>query len=201
MWHVDVTVLKLLDGTKAYLHGIIDNYARKILAWTVAERLETTATCQLLLAAGKDMVFAGLPRLFADSGIENINAAVDATLFGACLERVLAQVDVAYSNSMIEAFWRSLKHQWLYLNALDSIERLRSLVKFHVEEHDTQMPHSAFAGQTPDEMYFGTAVDLPTQLAAARSKARAKRLAANRAMTCDRCSAQQASPPAPPIPP
>jgi hypothetical protein len=110
------------------------------------ERLEPTATCQLLLAAGKHMVFAGRPLLFADSGIENINSAVDATLLSACLERVLAQVDVAYSNSMIEAFWRSLKHQWLYLNSLDSIERLRSLVKFFVEEHNTQMPHSAFAG-------------------------------------------------------
>jgi transposase InsO family protein len=158
VWHIDVTILKLLDGTKAYLHAIIDNYSRKILAWTVAERLDPTATCQLLLAAGKHMVFAGLPLLFADSGIENINSAVDATLLSACLERVLAQVDVAYSNSMIEAFWRSLKHQWLYLNSLDSIERLRALVKFFVEEHNTQMPHSAFAGQTPDEMYFGTAV-------------------------------------------
>jgi transposase InsO family protein len=157
IWHVDVTVLKLIDGTKTYLHAIIDNYSRKILAWTVAERLEPTATCQLLLAAGKHMVFAGLPLLFADSGIENINSAVDDTLFSACLERVLAQVDVAYSNSMIEAFWRSLKHQWLYLNSLDSIERLRVLMALFVEEHNTQMPHWAFAGQTPDEMYFGTA--------------------------------------------
>ncbi|MGD0838661.1 MAG: integrase core domain-containing protein [Polyangia bacterium] len=177
-----MSVLKLLDGTKANVLAIIDNYSRKILAWTVAERLDPTATCQLLLAAGKHMVFAGLPRLFADSGIENINGAVDDTLFSACLERVLAQVEVAYSNSMIEAFWRSLKHQWLYLNALDSIERLRSLVKFFVEEYNTRMPHSAFAGQTPDEMYFGTGVDLPAQLAAARSKARGERLAANRAM-------------------
>jgi transposase InsO family protein len=113
IWHIDVSVLKLLDGTKAYLHAIIDNYSRKILAWTVAERLDPTATCQLLLAAGKHMVFAGLPLFYADSGIENIHSAVDATLLIACLERVLAQVDVAYSNSMIEAFWRSLKHQWL----------------------------------------------------------------------------------------
>ena len=101
---------------------------------------------------------------------------------------------------MIEAFWRSLKHQWLYLNSLDSIERLRSLVKFFVEEHNTQMPHSAFAGQTPDEMYFGTAVNMPAQLAA-RSEARAERLAANRAMTCSGCNGQQASLPASPIPP
>jgi transposase InsO family protein len=147
------------------------------------------------------MVFAGRPLLFADSGIENINSAVDDTLFSACLERVLAQVDVAYSNSMIEAFWRSLKHQWLYLNSLDSIERLRVLVAFFIEQHNTQMPHSAFAGQTPDEMYFGTAVDLPAQLAAARNKAWAERLAANRAMTCDQCSGQPATFPASQIPP
>jgi transposase InsO family protein len=183
------------------MHAIIDNYSRKILAWAVAERLEPTATCQLLLAAGKHMVFAGRPLLFADSGIENINSEVDDTLLSACLERVLAQVDVAYSNSMIEAFWRSMKHQWLYLNSIDSIERLRVLVAFFIEEHNTQMPHSAFCGQTPDEMYLGTAVDLPAQLAAARSKARAERLAANRAMTCDRCIGQQAIPPTLPNPP
>ena len=149
----------------------------------------------------KHMVFAGRPLLYADSGIENINTAVDATLFSACLERVLAQVDVAYSNSMIEAFWRSLKHQWLYLNSLDSIERLRNLVEFFIDQHNTQMPHSAFAGQTPDEMYFGTAVDLPAQLAAARNKTRSERLAANRAMTCSECNGQHASLPEPPIPP
>jgi len=63
----------------------------------------------------------------SDSGIENLNGAVDDTLFSACLERVLAQVDVTFSSSMIEAFWRSLKPQWLYLNSLHSIARLRAL--------------------------------------------------------------------------
>jgi transposase InsO family protein len=200
-WHVDVTVLKLLDGTRAYLHAIIDNYSRKILAWTVAARLEPTTTCQLLLAAGRHLVFAGRPLLYADSGVENVNGAVDTTLLSACLDRVLAQIDVAFSNSMIEAFWRSLKHQWLYLNSLDSIERLRALVEFYVEQHNTQMPHAAFHGQTPDEMYFGTAANLPAELATAREQARAARLAANRAMSCDHCPGQQASLPVVEIPP
>jgi hypothetical protein len=86
-------------------------------------------------------------------------------------------------------------------SALDSIDRLRVLVEFFVEKHNTQMPHAAFQGQTPDEMYFGTAVDLPAQLAMARSKTRAERLAANRVMTCDQCSGQQAGLPASPISP
>ncbi len=53
---------------------------------------------------------------------------------------------------MIEAFWRSLKHQWLYLNPLDLVEHGRTLVAFYVEQHNTQMPHAAFSGQTPDEL-------------------------------------------------
>ena len=87
------------------------------------------------------------------------------------------------------------------MNSLDSIERLRVLVDFFVEKHNTQMPHAAFHGQTPDEMYFATAVYLPAQLAMARSKARAERLDVNRAMTCDRCSGQPANLPASQIPP
>jgi transposase InsO family protein len=130
-----------------------------------------TRTSQLLFATSKHIVFAGQPVVYVDSGVENVNGAVDVALITACLNRVLAQVEVAFSNSMIEAFWRSLKHQWLFFNSLDSIERLRVLVDFFVEKHNTQMPHAAFHGQTPDEMHFATAVDLPAQLAMARSRA------------------------------
>ena len=91
-WHVDTTVIGLLDGTRAYIHATIDSFSRKILAWTVAARLEPTSTCQVLFAAGKHLVSAGRPLLYADAGIEDVNGVLDATLFSACLERVLAQV-------------------------------------------------------------------------------------------------------------
>jgi hypothetical protein len=74
-------------------------------------------------------------------------------------------------------------------------------VEFYVEQHNTRMPHAAFHRQTPDEMCFGTAANLPAELAAAREQARAARLAANRAMSCDRCLGQQASAPVSEIPP
>ena len=37
MWHIDTTVIRLLDGTRAYLHAVIDNFSRRILAWRVAD--------------------------------------------------------------------------------------------------------------------------------------------------------------------
>jgi len=41
----------------------------------------------------------------ADSGVENVNGQVDELLDTGKLRRVLAQVEVSYSNSMIEAWW------------------------------------------------------------------------------------------------
>jgi transposase InsO family protein len=37
MWHVDTTAIRLLDGTRAYLHAVIDNFSRRILSWRVAD--------------------------------------------------------------------------------------------------------------------------------------------------------------------
>lgn len=38
---------------------------------------------------------------------------------------------VSYSHSMIEAWWRILKHYWLYLHTLDSASPVEKLVAFH----------------------------------------------------------------------
>ena len=38
MWHIDTTVIHLLDGSRAYLHAVIDNFSRRILAWHVLTR-------------------------------------------------------------------------------------------------------------------------------------------------------------------
>ena len=98
------------------------------------------------------------------------------------LRRVLAFTELKFSNSMIEAWWRSLKHQWLFLHSLDSVTTVRRLVAFYVDQHNRVLPHSAFHGQTPDEMYFGTG-----------AAARRSRLDANRSASCERCPSADAA--------
>jgi hypothetical protein len=50
------------------------------------------------------------------------------------------------------------------------------------------MPHAAFNGQTPDEMYFGNGDAVVIDLAAARVRARQERTKANRAAACGVCA-------------
>ena len=124
----------------------------------------------------------------ADSGVENVNDHVDEFLEGSPLRMVLARVEISQSNSMIEAFWRSLRHGWLYLHPLDSAKGVRSLVKFYVRQHNAVMPHSAFKGLTPDEVYFDRAGGVTEGLTGQRAKAREERLTENRSRSCSSCN-------------
>ena len=81
---------------------------------------------------------------------------------------------------MIEAFWRSLKDSWLYLHGLETETELRRLIAFYVEVHNEVMPHSAFEGQTPNEVFFGTGDAIVAKLAAERVQAQTERMVRNR---------------------
>jgi transposase InsO family protein len=192
IWHIDTTVIRLLDGSRAYLHAVIDNFSRRILAWKVNDRFDPATTAEILLTASQGMVH-DKPLLLADAGVENVNGAVDELIDSGILKRVLAQTEIAFSNSLIESWWRVLKHQWLYLNTLDTLRTVEKLIAFYVHEHNSRLPHSAFAGQTPDEKYFGTGDSIPQQLQAARWSARQARKEANRKRTCSACELQTVS--------
>jgi hypothetical protein len=50
------------------------------------------------------------------------------------------------------------------------------------------MPHAAFNGQTPDEMYFGNGDAVVIDLAAARARAQQERMKADRMAACGVCA-------------
>ena len=193
IWHIDTTIIGLLDGTKLYLHGIIDNFSRRILCWELKEKFEPKiTTCDLLREAAADLwPDAAPPTLMVDGGIENINTEVDVLVADELVHRVIAQVDLRESNSMIERWWRSLKHGWLFLNVLDTAANVRRLVAFYVQQHNQVMPHWALKGLTPDEVYNGTGAGIQERLAEEHARACEARIKTNQSVTCETCEAGQ----------
>jgi transposase InsO family protein len=92
IWHVDTTLIRLLDGTRAYLHAIIDNFSRRILAWKVSSTFDPSITAELLCVAASELVDTR-PTLLVDGGVDKL---VDSGL----LKRLLAQTDISFSNSL-----------------------------------------------------------------------------------------------------
>ena len=78
MWHIDTTVIRLLDGTRAYLHAVIDNFSRRILAWRVADTFAPVNSVTVLLDATPVPAPSDTaPVVLADAGVEDVNAQVD----------------------------------------------------------------------------------------------------------------------------
>jgi len=73
------------------------------------------------------------------------------------------------------------------LHSLESVATVRRLVSFYVQEHNHVLPHSAFRGQTPDKMYFGTGDAVPADLVSRAVAARRARVEANRSTSCETC--------------
>lgn len=95
IWHVDTSVLRLLDATKVYLHAVIDNYSRKILAWCVATKFDVMNTVNILREAANQAVSAtSTPKLLVDGGSENLNTHVDELIGEGLLSRVIALKDI-----------------------------------------------------------------------------------------------------------
>ena len=87
IWHVDVTILRLVDGSKAYIQAVVDNFSKYVLAWKVSAEISAVNTKELLLAAlakAKSLGDVSCPEVFSDSGVENVNSEVEE------LERLLS---------------------------------------------------------------------------------------------------------------
>ncbi len=158
-WHVDVTIIRLLDGTRNYLHAVVDNYSRRVLAWTLETRLCAEGTRKILTEARKALAEGTKVSIMTDGGSENLVVRQDDDL-AAVADHVVAQVDVTQSNSMVEALWSQLRHRWLYLHQLESFTGLEGLIRKYFLDHNSLIPRVELGGRTPDEAYRGEELDL-----------------------------------------
>src|SRR5436190_24294828 len=56
-------------------------------------------------------------------------------------------------NLFIERLWRSLKYECVFLNAFETGSEARTGIGCWIGFYNTDRPHSAFGGRTPDEVY------------------------------------------------
>jgi putative transposase len=114
-------VIRLLDGTRASLHAVIDHCSRRVLAWGGADTVGPVTSVAVRLEASRGATRStSAPVVVADAGVEHVTAQVDDLVDTGVLRRLLAFTELTFSNSMIEAWWRSLKHPWLFLHSLES---------------------------------------------------------------------------------
>ena len=142
IWHIDITEIKLTSGQKYYLQVVIDNFSRYLLAWQINKSKEALNTVELLRSAKEYK--KKYTSLMMDKGGENVNDKVNEVLEVQQITKVIAKLDTEYSNSMIEAFFRSLKNNYLYFQNPNTLKELNEKVDFYFNEHNFKIPHWRF---------------------------------------------------------
>ncbi len=65
-----------------------------------------------------------IPNVFVDGLSENDNVEVNQLITAGTIQRTIAQLDINFSNSVVEAFFNRLKNAWLYLQMLTNFNAI-----------------------------------------------------------------------------
>ena len=150
VWCADITYLPMRRGF-LYLVAVMDWATRKVLSW----RLSNTMDAEFCVAALKDALARfGKPDIFnTDQGSQFTSTDFTGVLRDAGVKISMDGRGRWMDNVFIERLWRSLKYECVYLHAFETGSELRAGLARWMTYYNGQRPHSALAGQTPDEAY------------------------------------------------
>lgn len=149
-WVADITYIHTQQGF-VYLAGILDVYSRRIVGWSLSERVDT----ELVLAAW-DMARthrrppAGL--LFhSDRGVQYASSQYREALAASQAIASMSRQGNCYDNAMMEAFWSTLKWELIYRQDFAGLPEVRAAVFEYIEVfYNRQRLHSALGYVSPD---------------------------------------------------
>ena len=159
IWHIDVTQVKIMRSLVVYIQAIYDNFSKFVLAWKVSSDISAVNTVELIKLAKEKALRLGnqnLPTIMSDGGSENDNHKVLNFINSKNIKRMIARVDIHFSNSMVESLFRMLKSNFLKHTELRSIHDVERKIDFYFNEHNENIPRYQFGGATPKEKFLNT---------------------------------------------
>jgi putative transposase len=151
VWVADLTYIRL-PKTFVYLAAILDAYSRKCVGWKLSTRIDTQLALGALEAAlSTRHVTAGLIH-HSDRGVQYAS-----TDYVARLQTIEAQVSMSavgnpYENAKAESFFKTLKHEEVYLKQYQTLQEAENNIREFIEEvYNTKRLHSSLGYLPPTE--------------------------------------------------
>lgn len=189
IWCADVTVFKTLDGVKHYIHFLMDHYSKMILGFRIEKSSSAFAIKILLQEAYKKLAIDDDIIFLTDGGSENKNSTVASFINSKLvkMKHLIAQKDIQFSNSKIEAFNKIIKHQFLLPKNLNNFKQLNVALNKDVLIYNNNRPQLGLAGNTPSETYINVPLNMK-QYTSHFSEHKKNRTLQNQKSTCNNCT-------------
>jgi transposase InsO family protein len=159
LWQTDFTYLPVVGWGWYYLSTVLDDYSRKILAWTLGPTMrveDVTETLDLARAAtGIDRVrVEHKPRLLSDNGPCYVAKDLGMYLKEHEIGHTRGRPYHPMTQGKIERWHRSMKNVVRLENHYSPWELERAIARF-VDYYNHERVHEAIGNVTPDDMYHG----------------------------------------------
>lgn len=127
-------------------------------------------------------------QFLTDGGSENVNSTVSEFINSPDIpiKHIIAQKDVIFSNSMIEAVNKIIKHQFLHPKEIASGKHLTHVLRETISVYNTIRPQMNLGGKTPLETFDGILIDI-SKYTLSFTAQKQRRLTQNRKNACKVC--------------
>jgi transposase InsO family protein len=151
LWIADITYI-CLPKQFVYLATILDACSRKCIGWHLSRTIDTDlALAALEMALRHRQVRPGLIH-HSDRGVQYTSSAYLARLEAAGIQISMAGKGNPYENAQAERFFRTLKHEEVYLKAYHTFqEAYANIAAFIDEVYNTKRLHSSVGDVPPAE--------------------------------------------------
>ncbi len=148
VWAGDITYLKTGEGWM-YLAIVMDLYSRRIVGWHIDKRMTTDLLCKAMIKAvnlrqpPKGLVF------HSDRGSQYTSKQFKKLLSSNGIRASMGDVGACWDNAVVERFFGSLKHDWIFKVAQPTREHMKSDVAAYVRYYNLNRLHTANGGMSP----------------------------------------------------
>lgn len=182
--HMDVTLFRMLDNSIAYIYFIVDNFSRKILSYQISTEIKADISLRNLEKVCVEYnLFSSQTELIVDGGSENKGAVNEFILSRKNWKKLVAQKDIIFSNSMVEAVNKIIKYQYLFTRRIADMYDLKNYLPRAIDDYNNR-PHSTLK-ISPNKAANGITFDKELYRKNMQI-ARKNRIQAN--IECNRCS-------------
>ncbi len=142
VWAGDVTYLKTGEGWM-YLAIVMDLYSRRIVGWHIDKRMTTSLVSRALIKAynlrqpPKGLVF------HSDRGSQYTSKRYRKLLASYGIRASMGSVGACWDNAVVERFFGSLKHDWIFKVAQPTREHMKADVAKYMRYYNVERLHSA----------------------------------------------------------
>lgn len=148
VWAGDITYLKTGEGWM-YLAIVMDLYSRRIVGWYVSKRMTTDLICKaMLMAYNVRKPPAGLV-FHSDRGSQYTSKRYQKLLANYRLRSSMGDVGACWDNAVVERFFGSLKHDWIFKIAQPTREHMKKDVAAYMRYYNLERLHTANGDQSP----------------------------------------------------